>query len=115
MRFVGMVALILATTPELWSQDPSVSRNRDEERELGWSNVADLAFVVTSGNSSTSTLSVDDRLVRTWENAELSFRGGALRTQTPDDRFAVGTPDDFEIVDDTMRELDNERYYLFGR
>ena len=115
MRFVGMIALILATTPELWSQDPSISRNRDEERELGWSNVADLAFVVTSGNSSTSTLSVDDRLVRVWENAELSFRGGALRTKTPDDRFAIGTPEDFRIVEDAMSELDNERYYLSGR
>jgi putative salt-induced outer membrane protein YdiY len=95
--------------------EAAVERDRDEEREYGWKNVADVSYVFTSGNSSTSTLSIDDRLTRTWENAELSFRGGALRVRTTDDRFALGTPDDFVVVEDATRDLDNERYYFLGR
>jgi putative salt-induced outer membrane protein YdiY len=37
-----------------------------------------------------------------------------LRVQTSDDPFAVGTPDDFDIVDDVSGELDTERYYVSG-
>lgn len=114
MRFALLVALILSTTTAR-AQDTAVQRDRDEERELGWSNVADASFVLTSGNSSTSALSVDNKLVRTWDNAEFSFRLGALRTNTADDRFAVGTSGDFQVIEDTTRDLDNERYYLFGR
>ncbi len=35
--------------------------------------------------------------------------------KTADDRFAVGTADDFVVVEDGTRALDQERYYLFGR
>lgn len=106
-----------APAPVAEPQQPEVvvERNRDEERELGWKNTANLSFVVTGGNASTSTLSVDDKLKRSWENAELSFQGGALRVKTADDRFAVGTVSDFAIVEDSTRALDNERYYFFGR
>jgi putative salt-induced outer membrane protein len=86
-----------------------------EEVERGWTNAADLGYVLTSGNTSTRTLSFDDKLVRRWNRAELTVRLGALRTQTADDRFAVGTPDDFAIVEDEANDLDNERYYVAGR
>jgi len=97
------------------AQIATAEPNRDEERKLGWSNAADFGFVRTSGNSSTSTLTFDDKLTRAWSNAELSFRGGALRTGTEDDPFAIGTPDDFQIIEDDSRELDVELYYLSGR
>jgi putative salt-induced outer membrane protein YdiY len=116
LRLLLLITFFTATQAR--AQDPTqtaVQRDRDEERELGWSNVADFSFVLTSGNSSTSTLSVDDKLVRAWENAELSIRGGALRVRTTDDRFAIGTENDFEVIEDTTRDLDNERYYIFGR
>ena len=51
----------------------------------------------------------------TWEKARFSGRFGSLRTKTTDDRFAVGTPDDFDVIEDDARELDNERYYLSGQ
>jgi putative salt-induced outer membrane protein YdiY len=38
-----------------------------------------------------------------------------LRTKTADDRFAVGSTDDFAVVEDTTRDLDAERYYVFSR
>ena len=28
--------------------------------------------------------------------------------------FAVGTPEDFEVIEDIARELDTERYYFNG-
>ena len=87
----------------------------EEEQQLGWTNVADLSIVVTTGNSSTSTFAVDDKLGRKWTSSELGFRFGLLRTQTTDERFAVGMPDDFDVIEDLTRELDNERYYVSGQ
>ena len=108
MRFLfGVFCVFFASVPAIAQEE--------EERQLGWSNVADVSFVVTGGNSSTSTFAVDDKLKRKWESSELGFRLGALRIQTTDDRFAVGTPDDFEVIEDLMRELDNERYYVSGQ
>jgi putative salt-induced outer membrane protein YdiY len=97
------------------AQDAPVEPKRAEERKLGWSNIADMGFVLTSGNAATSALTVDDKPVRAWENAELSFRFGALRTKTVDDRFAIGTAEDFRVIEDANRHVDNERYYVAGR
>ena len=93
---------------------PVAAQDEEEEKKLGWSNVADLGFVVTAGNSRSSSLSFDDKLTHTWKEAEFVVRAGALRINTTEDPFAVGTPDDFEVIDDLIRELDTERYYLFG-
>lgn len=105
---------ILGAVPAL-AQDTPVEPNREEERKLGWSNVADVGFVLTSGNTATSSLTVDDKLVRAWKDSELAFRFGVLRAKTVDDRFAVGTVEDFRVAEDTSREIDNERYYASGR
>jgi putative salt-induced outer membrane protein YdiY len=105
---------ILGAVPAL-AQDAPVEPSREEERKLGWSNVADVGFVLTSGNTATSSLTLDDKLVRAWKNAELAFRFGVLRAKTVDDRFAVGTAADFRVTEDVSRELDNERYYVAGR
>ena len=91
---------------------PVSAQDEEEEKKLGWSNVADLGFVVTGGNSMSSSLSFDDKLIHAWENAEFVLRAGALRINTTDDPFAVGTPDDFEVIEDLIRELDTERYYV---
>ena len=90
------------------------AQGEEEEKKLGWSNVADLGFVLIAGNSSTSTFSFDDKLSYAWERADFIFRAGTLRVQTTDDPFAVGSPDDFEVLEDLTRELDTERYYFDG-
>ena len=77
------------------------AEDEEEEKKLGWSNVADVGLVVTAGNSSTSTFSFDDKLTYAWEGADFIFRAGALRVRTPDDPFAVGTPEDFEVIEDS--------------
>ena len=90
------------------------AEDEEEEKKLGWSNVTDVGLVVTAGNSSTSTFSFDDKLTYAWEGADFIFRAGALRVRTPDDPFAVGTPEDFEVIEDLTRELDTEHYYFNG-
>jgi len=80
-------------------------------KDLGWSNVANLGVVATSGNSSTFTANVDDRLGYAWQRADLAIRLGGLVSKKTDDRFAVGSPDDFMVVSDDKRDLDTERYF----
>lgn len=108
MRSLVILLVILCGVLPVWAQD------EEDEKKLGWSNVADLGFVVTGGNSRSSSLTFDDKLVHAWENAEFVLRAGALRINTTDDPFAVGTPDDFEVIEDLIRELDAERYYVIG-
>jgi putative salt-induced outer membrane protein YdiY len=98
----------------LVTADGAMAQEEEKEKELGWSNVADLGLVVTSGNSPTSTFTFDDKLTYTWERAGLSFRVGGLRNQKADDTIAVGTENDFVVVR-PERKLDNERYYFSGR
>jgi len=110
-----LVALILGSlllvAPAARGQEASA----EDGPKLGWSNVADFGVVATSGNSSTLTGHIDDRLGYTWERAELVVRFGGLITKKTDDRFAVGTPDDFMVVSDDQRDLDTERYYVSGQ
>ncbi len=107
MRFFVALSLTFCCVSPVVAQD-------QEGKKLGWSNVADLGLVLTTGNSSTSTFSLDEKLSYAWTNADFNFRAGALRVQTTDDPFAVGAEDDFDVIEDLTRELDTERYYLNG-
>lgn len=89
----------------------AMAQEEEKERELGWSNVADVGIVATAGNSPTGTFTFDDKLTYTWERSSLRFHAGALRFQKPDDTIAVGTEDDFVVVYPEV-ELDKERYYI---
>ena len=103
-----LIALALASVEQALGQE-------EEEKKVGWSNIADLGFVLTGGNSSTSTLTFSDKLTRTWENATLQFQLSGLRTNTTDDRFAVvAGPEEFTVVEDLSRELDAERWIANG-
>ncbi len=105
---VVFTILALAAVEEAMGQE-------EEEKKLGWSNVADLGLVLTGGNSRTSTFTFDDKLSRTWENATLAFGFSGLRTKTTDDRIAVvAGPDDFNVLEDELADLDTERYTVDG-
>jgi hypothetical protein len=88
--------------------------DKEAEKKLGWSNVADLGLVITAGNSPTSTFTFDDKLIHAWERSNFTFQAGGLRNHKADDTIAVGTEDDFVVVYPGAR-LDNERYYVHGR
>jgi putative salt-induced outer membrane protein YdiY len=83
-----------------------------EERAPGWYDQAEVSFVQTGGNAEASTLALKNALERVWEDALFAFRAGALRAESSTfTRFAVGTPDDFDVVEDETSELTAENYF----
>lgn len=89
---------------------PAAAFAQDEARQLGWKNSTELGLVVTSGNSSTTNFNVRNVFTYDWEAAELEWKFGILRASSDDDRFALGTEDDFEIIEPDV-EPDNQRLY----
>lgn len=83
-----------------------------DEREPGWYDRAEVSFVQTGGNAEASTLALGNSLERVWADAQLGFQVGALRAEsTVVTRFAVGTPDDFAVVEDERTDLTAEHYF----
>jgi putative salt-induced outer membrane protein YdiY len=84
-----------------------------DEREPGWYDTAELSFVGTDGNSESTTLGFANKLERLWTDASLVFSASALRAEsTAFSRYAVGTPDDFRLVEDSVSNLTAENYDL---
>ncbi len=76
---------------------------------------ADLSYVLTSGNSSSSSLGFKGDLTRRFTRQSISFAVGGIRaSSSPDVRIAVGTPSDFE-VQIPEAEPTAEAYYGRGR
>ena len=94
----------LATGPVAYAQET-------KEDELGWKNLADLSWVVTSGNSETSTLGFKNKSVRRWLRSTWEINAGGIKVRnTIEDKFAVGTDTDFNIGETT--ETTAENYFL---
>ena len=76
---------------------------------------ADLSYVLTSGNSSSSSLGFKGDVTHRWAKHSIGFATGGLRaSSSPDTRYAVGTPGDYEIVVPES-ELTAEAFYARGR
>lgn len=106
MRELKIIAtIVLATVTAVSAQD--------DEKQLGWADEAELALVVTAGNSETTTFGFKNRLSHIWENAELHFDAGGLRTETSTiTRTPVGTSiDDFTVEESRVSELTAENYF----
>ena len=80
------------------------------EREPGWSNSTELGWVFTAGNAQTSSFNLRNVFEYRWATADLSWEFGILRADSGDDRFALGTVDDFEVIEPPVA-ADNERVY----
>ena len=76
---------------------------------------ADLSYVLTSGNSSSRSLGFKGDVGRRWTKQGISFAAGGIRaSSSPDSRYAVGTPTDFDVrVPDPQPTA--EAYYARGR
>ncbi|MBT8398320.1 MAG: hypothetical protein KJN92_15205, partial [Gemmatimonadetes bacterium] len=67
-----------------------------DERPLGWTDVAELTFVLTAGNASSSTFGLKNTAERLWENSSFKLTFGAVRTSSGiTTRTATGTPENF--------------------
>lgn len=87
-----------------------------DEREPGWYDQAELSLVQTGGNTEASTLGFKNLLERQWEEALFTFATGALRSEsTTFTRTAIGTPDDFALIENEDTELTAENFYARTR
>ncbi len=94
---------------------PAAVSAQDEEAP-GWYWHAELTLVLTAGNSESSTVGFAGGVRRLWENTELRVRGGGLRAESGRvSRTAVGTPADFEVVEQSDRGLTAENYFARAR
>lgn len=87
-----------------------------EEVELGWENSAELSFIAADGNAETTTFGFSGTFLRRWQNrawkTELS---GLQADSTTTERTAVGTDDDFTILEVSTTERVAEKYNLKTR
>jgi putative salt-induced outer membrane protein YdiY len=116
------LAVFLASVPVQAQQNASPTATKAVEEKAfkldapGLYANADLSYVLTSGNSSSSSLGFKGDLTRQWTKHSLAFAGGGIRasSSSPGLRHAVGTPDDFEVrIPDA--EPTAESYYGRGR
>jgi len=109
VRRVALFVLLLVPTVVAAQDKPA------EAKKLGWKDTAELGYVMTSGNSDSSTLGLKNTLVYDWESARFEMKLGAIRVEsTPVPFFAVGTATDF-TREENDSELTAESYFLNGR
>lgn len=109
------VAALLAVVGML----PVPAEEKKEERVLGWASTAEIAYVLTTGNSETATLGLKDKSVRTWERSSLQIDAEVVRAEsTFTDPVALDIDGD-GVVDGVDRQEESqttaERYLLQGR
>ena len=117
------LAALLAASPARAQQTatPTAAKVADEKAfkldDPGLYANADLSYVLTSGNSSSSSLGFKGDVTRRWAKHALGFATGGIRASSSTDlRYAVGTPDDFEVQSpDADAETTAESYYGRGR
>lgn len=80
-----------------------------------WKATAEVSYVVTGGNTATSAFSLGTTFSRKWTKDILTFKSYVLRSNaTTFSRRAVGTVDDFSVIEETTKALVAENYMLAG-
>lgn len=95
---------------------PAALYAQDEEKQLGWMDVAELTFVMTAGNASSSTFGLKNTLSHVWENAVFTVNAGGIRTESSTlARTATGTVANPTITESESSDVTAENYYLRSR
>ena len=89
---------------------PAFAQEEEEAPQRNWSNSTELSWVLAKGNADTDTFQVRNVFKYKWTKSDFSWEAGILRAGSSDDIYAVGTEEDFEIVEPPV-ELDNNRLY----
>jgi len=86
---------------------------QDAEPPTSWTDVAELSFVLTSGNSESNSFGARNTLTRSFDSSELSLDAGGIRVESGTiTRTAIGTGQtDFTVLDQTDRETTAENYF----
>lgn len=89
---------------------------QDDDEKLGWFDTAEVSLFMTSGNAEAASLSLRNTLRRVMSGASFELAIGALRADTTTtSRVAVGTPDQFDVVENSNSDVTAENYFLRGR
>ncbi len=116
MRVNGRMLTAVAALSALAALAARPARAAGDAPKLGWSDSGEFSYVLTSGNSESSTLGLKNTLTRTWERAVLGIRAEAIRAESTDVvRTAVGTPADYVVIENRTSRLAAERYFLGGK
>jgi len=91
----------------------SSSRPMAAEKKLGWSDTAELSYIVTGGNAELQTLGFKNTLTRTWSNALLVVNAGGVRGESTD--FVRAVDENGKQFEDSRTSLTAESYLLNGR
>ena len=87
-----------------------------DERTLGWSDKAEVTFVLTAGNAIARTFGLKNTAERVWERTTFKVNAGAVRTESgTTTRTATGTPENFTVTEDTKTEVTAEHYFIKSR
>jgi putative salt-induced outer membrane protein YdiY len=106
VREALVLAAVITAVPAGAQQvaTPTAAKGVDEKAfkldEPGLYADADLSYVLTAGNSSSKTLGFKGDLTERWERHSIGLAAGAIRASSsaPDARYAIGTPDDYDVV-----------------
>ena len=112
MRRIRSLALIIATACLFGG----ALRAEDAGPAKTWTNKAELAYVLTMGNSESSTFGFKNDFERVWNKNTLTVKAGAVRIEsTKFVRTAVNDPGGVVIVTDEQKETTAENYFLNGK
>lgn len=113
-RYAGVCALAMGLLA-LLASGPSPLSGQDGEKKPGlfgpWAATAEVSYVVTGGNTSTSAFSLGTSLSRKWTKDTLLFKSYILKSNsTTTTRTAMGTEEDFEIFESSLTRKVAENY-----
>ncbi len=82
----------------------------------GWTNSSELSFVRTGGNAESSTLGIATTWTRSWDRSEVKVEAGGIRTLTTRlKRTAVGTLEDYHVIEESTTMTSAENYHVRTR
>jgi len=107
---IGLLALLVA--------GPAAVNGQEKKNGLfhPWAATAEVSYVVTGGNTSTSALSLGTTFSRKWARDTLLFRSYILTSNsTTTTRTAHGTEDDYTIIESKITRQVAANYLLAGQ
>ena len=94
----------------------AASTGAAQQDENGWTNSSELSFVQTGGNAESSTLGIATTWTRSWERSEVKVEAGGIRTRTTRlKRTAVGTLQDYHLIEESTTMTSAENYHVRSR
>jgi len=111
---VSMLPAACACAVGLASAEPGA---KSEGKETGWAEKAEFSYVLTAGNSETTTFSLKSVTRRVWERRSFELRLEGLRVLSEETTsWAVGSgQDDFVLSEVSETQTQAEKYLASGR